>query len=714
MTPRLTRRTLQSVGIAGLCALSALALFRTGWLDAAEYKALDFQFRRAADPRQAHPDLVAVMVDEASIGAIGRWPWKRDTHAYAVRFLRAAGAKLVAFDINFPEADACDPDLDAVLAAAIGEAGNVLLPVRLDSGSPPSAGTPPESFGVRVRRSSDAYADAGTGSPGYGRVEFPIPSLRDAAGSFGFNNLSPDPDGTTRHLPLLADAGSQTVPSLALAAFLQATGARELIRTGTDLTVGTTRIPLEAGDRLLINWHGSWEQSPYRSYSYGLLVQSGHRLAKGLPPLINPALFKNAIVFVGSNAAGTFDLRVTPPSPIAPGVLIHMAALDDLLQGRFVTRETFSTVAGLTLLLCLSTAGLFAAIARAQWQVLAIGALAVGYLLAATATFSLWHRWIPTVMPLGAQALTFAGLATLEYWTEGRMRRQIRNAFNTYMSPEVVDEIMRRPDLITLGGEQRCCTVMFVDIAGFTTISEQLEPAALLQLLNRLLTTMTGVIRRHRGNVNKYLGDGLMAMFGAPLMDGDHAALACRAAASIQDELAAVRAGLEAEGYPRMAVRIGLTTGPLIVGNVGAPDRLEYTVIGDTVNLASRLEGANKFYGTSVLLSEDTWEAARDEFAARPVDCLRVKGKTQPVTVYELIGSRTGISPETQAMLAEYELGMQSYRRRAFEQAATCFDAVLRARPADGPARVLRERAMRYASDPPPESWDGVYDLESK
>lgn len=712
MTPPSPRRILQAIAVSMVFAFLALAGHRMGWLETAEYKALDFQFRQMADPRDAHPDLVAAMIDEASIAAIGRWPWKRDTHAYALRFLQSAGARLVVFDINFPEADDCDPDLDAVFASAIGRSGNVLLPVRLherSSASPEQVSESPQAHG-RIAPGTTARQ----GGAAFDRIERPIPSLAEATSSFGFNNLAPDADGTTRHLPLLAEAGSQTIPSLALAAFLRDAQTQSIARTADGLTAAVRGLPLETGHRLLINWHGSWEQHPYRSYSYSLLVESGHRLAAGLPPLIDPVVFKNTIVFIGSNAAGTFDLRVTPTSPISPGVLIHMAALDNLLQQRFLTRASFTTVVAVTLLLCLATAGLFAVIAREQWKLLMIGALSISYLAAAGLTFSHLHQWLPTVVPLGAQAMTFAGLATVEYWTEGRTRRRIRKAFDTYMSPEVVDEIMRHPDLITLGGEQRDCTVMFVDIAGFTTLAEGLPPAVLLGVLNRVLTVITSVIRRHRGNVNKYLGDGLMAVFGAPLRDDDHPARACRAALAIQTELAALQPSLSADGYPDISVRIGLTTGPLIVGNVGSPERLEYTVIGDTVNLASRLEGANKVYGTSVLMAEATWLSAQSDCAGRPVDCLRVKGKRQPVTVYQLIASPLSLNADMRAILASHHEGFQQYRRRAFAEAADRFAAVLRAWPTDGPARVLRERAARYATTPPPDDWDGVYDLDSK
>ncbi|MDH4186534.1 MAG: CHASE2 domain-containing protein, partial [Nitrospira sp.] len=455
-------------------------------------------------------------------------------------------------------------------------------------------------------------------------------------------------------------------------------------------------------------------KATYQSYSMSAVVRSALESMARKPPLLDPHLFKDKIVFVGTNAAGTYDLRVTPLSPYASGVLIHMAALDNLLQGRFLSPASWPIFALSTLFLCLLTAWSFV---LSRTQLLKVGSMAAIFLLylgIVTIAFATAQLWLQTVVPLGAQGVTFAVVATVEYFTEGRTRRQLRLAFDKYMSAEVVDEIMRAPESIVLGGEQRELTVLFSDVAGFTTISEQLAPQELVTLLNRYLSAMGAVIRLHRGNVNKYLGDGIMAIFGAPLRDPDHAALACRAALGMQRTLVKLSESLQSDGYPLIHARIGISTGPLIVGNVGSEERLEYTVIGDTVNLASRLEGANKYYGTGILIGPRAYELAKGEIEARPVDFLRVKGKTQPVLAYELMGMAGELDATRRTMLQRYTEGFETYRSRGFAQARICFATVLADHPEDSLTKMYYDRATRYQATPPPVDWDGVFDLKFK
>jgi adenylate cyclase len=302
----------------------------------------------------------------------------------------------------------------------------------------------------------------------------------------------------------------------------------------------------------------------------------------------------------------------------------------------------------------------------------------------------------------------------VEYVTEGRQRRQLRAVFDKYMSAEVVDEVMRHPEQVKLGGDRKELTVFFSDVAGFTTISEQLSPEELVTLLNKYLSAMTKIIRVHRGNVNKYLGDGIMAIFGAPLGDPNHASLACYAALESQETLARLRQEWKAEGYPEIVARIGINSGPLVVGNMGSEERLEYTVMGDSVNLASRLEGANKFYDTLILLGPRTYELAKADIEARPVDLLRVKGKKEPVQVYELLARKGRLDQARDQVVRTFLEGLEAYKGREFSTAKARFEEALQLDPTDGPSKVYRERAISYLSTPPPLDWDGVYELKSK
>jgi adenylate cyclase len=282
------------------------------------------------------------------------------------------------------------------------------------------------------------------------------------------------------------------------------------------------------------------------------------------------------------------------------------------------------------------------------------------------------------------------------------------------MAAEVVDEIMRNPGAIRLGGERKELSVLFSDIAGFTSISEQMDPETLVELLNKYLSAMTDIILRHRGNVNKYLGDGIMAIFGAPRGDPNHASLACFAALDSQSELAKLREQWKADGQPEISARIGINSGWLVVGNMGSQARMEYTVMGDSVNLASRLEGANKFYDTLILLGPRTYELAARDIEAREVDLMRVKGKKEPVVVFELLARKGYLSAEQRRAIETYSEGLEAYKHRDFKTAAAQFEAVLALDPRDGPSRVYLERAKEYLVAPPPADWDGVYKLKSK
>jgi adenylate cyclase len=282
------------------------------------------------------------------------------------------------------------------------------------------------------------------------------------------------------------------------------------------------------------------------------------------------------------------------------------------------------------------------------------------------------------------------------------------------MAPDVVDEIKRDPHGIKLGGEKKELTVLFSDVAGFTTISEKLDPEQLVELLNEYLSAMTDIILQHRGNVNKYLGDGIMAIFGAPRGDPAHGTQACLAALACQETLDRLRTEWRARGLPDVSARIGINSGPLIVGNMGSPTRMEYTVMGDTVNLASRLEGAGKYYDARILIGPRTRELTIADVESREVDLLRVKGKHVPVVVYELMGRKGELPPVRQAVLKPYCNGLIAYKQRAFDRAERLFAEALALDPQDGPSKIYLERARRFLLSPPPADWDGVYELKSK
>ncbi len=710
--------------VGGTVFLLALALYWSGLLTLAELKTLDHRFYRYSDPSNAGNDIALVAVDEASLETYGRWPWSRDRHGYVVHYLKQAGARAVVFDILFLEPDSAAEEYDEVFAEEMKAAGNVYLPFLMQDPHEPSATSTVAPAGPWdpspdiLKRATIALDDQDPQPSGslktYAGAKLPAPLLAQAAHGLGYINLTPDIDGTTRRLPLLARARDQTFLHITTAVARDLLTVDQATLRPRELRLGPITIPLTAEHEMVIDWHGTLEKRVYPVYPVGAVLRSFTDMQGGKQPLLDPALFRDKIVFVATTAAGTYDLRVTPLSPFAPGVLIHMSALDNILRHRHLQPASWWIFAASTLVLTLATAWAFMLIPSQRVKPVAIGGLAIAYYGLAVHAFTSHGLWLDLAIPEGALAVSFAAAATVEYLTEGKQRRQLRTVFDKYMAAEVVDEIMRNPEAIRLGGEKKELTVLFSDVAGFTSMSEQMDPEMLVELLNKYLSAMTDIILRHRGNVNKYLGDGIMAIFGAPRGDLNHASLACFAALDSQSELAKRREQWKAEGQPEISARIGINSGWIVVGNMGSHARMEYTVMGDSVNLASRLEGANKHYDTLILLGPRTYELAAQDIEAREVDRMRVKGKKEPVVVFELLARRGGLAAEQHRVINTYLEGLEAYKHRDFKTAAAQFEAALSLDPRDGPSRVYLERAKEYLVAPPPPDWDGVYELKSK
>lgn len=698
-----------AVGLTVFALVAGLSTSR--WFEVAELKALDHLVRRYADPAKADSNLVLLAIDESSLEAFGRWPWPRDRFGYVVRYLKQAGARAVVFDVMFFEADENAEEFDQSFADDLKAAGNVFLPMLFQA---EPAAIPPEAqprATVTVESS-----EAGHVPDIHAGVKLPIPVLAQQARGLGVINLSADADGPTRRVPLLGQVNGNVVPHLSLAVAQYLLGVDRLSMRDGRLQIGTQHVPLGDDGSLLIDWHGSLEQTYHaKRYSIGRVLQAFAQQEKRERPSLDPALFKDKIVFVAGTAAGLYDLRVTPFSASTPGVLIHMAALDNLLHGQGLQAAPRWFSLTTLLLLCLASAGTFMLFRSYPVKFGVTIGLAVAYYGLVVHGFAGHERWLELVFPEAALALTFGTAATVEYVTEGKQRRLMRAAFDKYMSSEVVEEIMRNPEAIKLGGEKKEITIFFSDIAGFTTISEKMSPEDLVTLLNRYLSAMTTIIKTtHRGNVNKYLGDGIMALFGAPLDDPKHASLACYAALDCQVELARLREVWKREGLPEIGARIGLNSGPCIVGNMGSEERMEYTVTGDSVNLASRLEGASKYYDTLILIGQRTAELAKNDVEVREIDLLRVKGKKEPVVVFELLARKGQLDDKKRRVIDVYLEGLTAYKMRNFSAACTRFSEAVALDPSDGPSRVYLERSTNYRQMPPPVEWDGVYEMTSK
>lgn len=437
-------------------------------------------------------------------------------------------------------------------------------------------------------------------------------------------------------------------------------------------------------------------------------------------PIVNDDIiteedFKDRVLIYGLTAAGTQDLNPMPYNPRYPMVGLHANVLNNLVTQNFLDRVPFwvniLVLIGFGLLMGLLVPR-FKPLRGAVLLLVILG----GFLV--TAQYLLFEGrglWIDVFGPVLVIATGYTFITVYNFFFEEKEKKMIRGIFSRYVTKSVVDELIKNPDMVKLGGERKVLTVFFSDVAGFTTVSEQLTPEELVSLLNEYLTAMTEIILKYDGMLDKYEGDAIMAVFGTPILYEDHATRACYVSLEMQEELVKLRKKWKDEGRPELYVRIGLNTGAMVAGNMGAASRLDYTVMGDSVNLGSRLEGANKQYNTSIMISEYTYEAAKNDIEVRFLDSLRVKGKKLPVKVYELLGRKDNGIPETIENVKKlYEQGIEKYLSREWDAGLEFLNKALSIKPDDGPSSVYVKRCLAFKEHPPPDDWDGVFTMESK
>jgi adenylate cyclase len=431
---------------------------------------------------------------------------------------------------------------------------------------------------------------------------------------------------------------------------------------------------------------------------------------------IPPERMRGRIALVGTTAAGTWDGRVTPFDDIGPGVITHATFVENALHGRLLRRTPAVLLleVGLMAALAAGLAWLFSRVRSALAAPAAALALA-GWVALAAAAYLRLHVILALGLPLLQIAAMFVAATSWRFVAEEREKRRTRETFSRFLAPAVVADLLGHEGALRLGGEKRDLTVLFADIRGFTSISERLDPRLLIELLNQYLTPMTDIIvQDHRGTLDKYMGDAIMAFWGAPQEQSDHPLRACRAALAMIARLGELRAGWRERGLPEIDIGVGINTGPMSVGFVGSQDRFyNYTVLGDAVNLASRLEGINREYGTRILVSHSTWERVQGEVVARELDAVRVKGKREPVVIHELLGLGRPARDQA-AFLSEFEWGLSAYKGQRWEEAMAHFRSAIALAGPDACAQMYLARCEAMRQNPPGPGWDGVYELLHK
>jgi len=463
------------------------------------------------------------------------------------------------------------------------------------------------------------------------------------------------------------------------------------------LIVGSRKIPLDERGNLLLKYRGPSRSHP--RFSAANVISSEARVRHNLPPIYPPEAFAGKWVFVGLTAPGLLDLKASPMGGVYPGVEVHATLLDNLLQGDFLQTLPGWARWAWTLVLVAVIAAAVLYGPRLKVTLAAFCLLLLAYL---SLTVLAFYRglWADPVLSGLALALSF-GLATAySYAAESRQKQYIRRMFGQYMSEGVISHLMAHPEKLKLGGERRRVTLFFSDLAGFTSISERLEAETVVGLLNDYFSAMTEIILAEAGTVDKFEGDAIMALWGAPLDQEDQALRACRTALRQQAALADLNRRFAGLNLPPLRMRIGLNTGEAVVGNLGSARRFDYTVIGDTVNLASRLEGLNKFYQTIIIASETTVAACGEAVACRELDLVAVKGKEQPVRVFEVVALQEDLTPELAARNREFAQALTQYRQGDFAAAAAGFGTLLERFPKDGPSQTFLGRCRRFLDDP--------------
>ena len=619
----------------------------------------------------AHQDMVIVEIDESSLRLLeptfGRWPWPRLVHSAVVDFLARGQAKAIAYDVLFVDRDLrgafplgdsgatmSGAESDAALVESVRRAGNVVLAAEAifegsSSSDSPVPAAPPLP-GVNY--------DPGPGFYVRPHLRLPFADLAAASAGVGHTMLELDPDGTARRVLPFVVAQGRPVPWLGLAAFL-AVDRMPVSAVSLDqsiLQVGSARVPLLSAParsatgeevpsrQMLLRLHGPYAdaegQRTYPAYSFIDLLRSEDLLLNGAAPLVDPAEFRGKYVFIGTTAPGLKDTYPSPyGGPAMPGVQLHAATVDDVLSQRFM-RKAGSAVDVLTTGGVSLAAGVVAVVLPVGWAVGAVLVLGAILVWATTAAIGA-GVWVGLVTPVMGLALATFGGTAWQYFVEGRAKREMKQLFGRYVSPDVFAHLVADPSLARLGGQRREMTVLFSDIRGFTTASEKATPEAVVAQLNEYFSAMVAVLFRHQGTLDKFVGDMVMGLFGAPVTDPHHADHAVAAALEMVQELNRLNADWKTRGMPTVDIGIGINSGDMIAGNIGSDTVMSYTVIGDSVNLGSRLESATKEHGVRILISEAVRSRLTTDVPTREIGAITVKGKAQAIVVHEVIAGRS-------------------------------------------------------------------------
>lgn len=663
--------------------------------------------------RSLDNDILIVDVDDKSIEQFGRWPWNRKLLGEALQKIEKGNPKVIAMDIVFSEPDPniCITDSDRFFSSTIQKI-NQKTPLMLGyffyfserdiaelktnwekefehifdskiTAKIATVPTPPEGIptGLGARSSIEVYAKA---TPNH-----------------GFFDISSDVDGTIRRTHLIGKYKNTLFPSWGLKTASLALDKKIVVQFDqfgiNNIFFNEDPLPTDSKGNFWINYAGPAKTFPYYSFAD---VYNGQ---------VPPSSFKDKIVLLGVSAKAVSDIRVSPFDSAHPGTEINATIVENLVHQNYLVRpDSFVTFELLFIFIMGILLGIL--FQRLKSKTIGIATLALLFLYIFLDQKFLFEKGILANVFIPSLHLVFVFMTTnaYKYFVEEKRSREIKAAFQHYVSPAVVNEILKKPDELKLGGEKRILTVLFSDIRSFTTLSEKTEPQKLTHLLNLYLTEMTNIVFEQNGMLDKYVGDELMAVYGAPLHTPTHPIDACTSAILMMEKLKEVQVTWAKEGVEGPNIGIGLHTGEMVVGNMGSSTIFDYTVIGDSVNLGARLEGTNKEYKTNIIISEETFNLVKEKMICRPLDFIRVRGKFEPVQIYEVCGFT--LSDDKKRNLEYFAKGLELYRKMQWPKAIEMFQKTTN----DSPSQVFLERCKLYQKEPPPTDWNGVFIMKTK
>ncbi len=702
--------------MGGAISLFVLILYLVNpeFLSAVDLKSRDLMFNKRG--RETPPsEVIIVAIDEKSVNELGRWPWSREVMAKLVEKL--SPAKVVAFDMVFSETEKTSADNS--LSNAIKKSGNVVLGYFFRNDSTETADQISLDQLHRSKLSIIHFIDGvesleEAGSPIYKftGIESNINILGVGAVGFGSFNILPSEDGVYRVASMFYEYEGTIYPSLSVEAIKRYFDEDPILTVnefGIDsMSIGGLSVPLDERGSLTLNFYG-----PGGSFKTIPAVD----IIRGRTEVDE---YKDKIVFIGATEKAIYDIRVTPVDPVYPGVEVHATIVGSFLEDRFLVHDASAIMLDIIFILIFPLILAFS-IAKTHRSSISLIVFLSFFVFIVSGTFYAFSELnliLGMIYPVFALTVTYISLETYRNVVVETKSKYMKKAFSTYVSSQVVSQIIKDPDRLKLGGEKKVITVLFSDIRGFTTISERLPPEELVSLLNEYLSPMTEIVFKEEGTVDKYIGDAIMALFNAPFDLPNHEVRACRAALEMMSELSVLNIGWTERDIPNIAIGIGIHTGEAVVGNMGAEQRFDYTAMGDTVNLSSRLEGTNKVYGSSIIVSEATLNAvggnkSGSDFVFRELDIIRVKGKNKPVAIFELLGY-AGEKAKYENLIKGFSSALLDYRKGKFKTAMRGFKELLKTNPNDGPSAVYIKRCGEYIESPPDKGWNGVYISTSK